>query len=652
MANPKTTFEFDGDIKKVLAKLDELDAKIAMTGKKSGSAGSDMLSGFEGAVAGIAKVTAALGAAYAALSTAGKAIGTAAEFEQLQTRLENMYGSVEKGREAFQKFQEVAATTPYSLQGVVEAGASLKAFGVDAEKMIKPVSDLAAFMGVDVVEAAQAFGRAMAGGAGAADVLRERGILNLVKSFKGIDDLTKLTLPQFRKALIETIQDPAAGIVGATDKMSKTFKGAYSNMLDAVDQLANVMGKKLLPAATSVMQSISGMIGNALPRQSQLLRENQIEFQALAGAITDVNTLDDTRKRLIKELQDKYGSYLGNINIEKANYQDLKKAIDDANIAFEQKIKLAAAEEVLGDQQKKIMAEQVALANRTKEFYQFIGEQNRTWNASTDDELKRSRQRWEDGIDARKENIQKLQDEYKQLYDVLVKGEGLEGQFGQTTTPPPPKPDPNAAGAAGKANADAYLREWRGTLATVKEMDAPLWNEMIKWFERVDAERAKLDDGFKLIGEQTVPATTEAYRKSAEETVKNLQGLESQLENVVGSLTRAGVAGENMGDALKKVLQDLISKAITLAVVFGIMQLIPGGGALAGGFGAFMGKGFGLGSLLNTESAPGSASGGATSALLQSEKPLVVQLTGVLEGQKFVANTVRSGEARLGGRLF
>jgi len=196
VANPKTTFEFDGDIKKVLAKLDELDAKIAMTGKKSGAAGSDMLSGFEGAVAGIAKVTAALGAAYAALSTAGKAIGTAAEFEQLQTRLENMYGSVEKGREAFQKFQEVAATTPYSLQGVVEAGASLKAFGVDAEKMIKPVSDLAAFMGVDVVEAAQAFGRAMAGGAGAADILRERGILQLVKSFKGIDDLTKLTLPQ------------------------------------------------------------------------------------------------------------------------------------------------------------------------------------------------------------------------------------------------------------------------------------------------------------------------------------------------------------------------------------------------------------------------------------------------------------------------
>ncbi len=648
MANPKTTFEFDGDIQKVLAKLNELDAKIAKTGKKGGAAGGDMLSGFEGAVAGIAKVTAALGTAYAALSTAGKAINTAAEFEQLQTRLENMYGSIEKGREAFQVFQEVAASTPYSLQGVVEAGASLKAFGVDAEKMIKPVSDLAAFMGIDVAEAAQAFGRAMAGGAGAADILRERGILNLVKSFKGIDDLTKLTLPQFRKALIETIQDPAAGIVGATDKMSKTFKGAYSNMLDAVDQLANVMGKKLLPAATSVMQSISGMIGNALPRQSQLLRENQIEFQALAGAITDVNTLDDTRKRLIKELQDKYGSYLGNINIEKANYQDLKKAIDDANIAFEQKIKLAAAEEVLGDQQKKIMAEQVALANRTKEFYQFIGEQNRTWNASTDDELKRSRQRWENGIDARKENIQKLQDEYKQLYEVLVKGEGLESQFGKTTPTPPPAPDPGAAGAAGKAAAEAYIESFRAAISS-GSVPPKLVNDFEEWYKKLQIEQLKIARGFDLIGAQSAPDAGDSIKKMADETTENLKQMQGQLESIVGNLARAGVAGENMGEALKKTLQELIVKATTLAAVFGLLQLIPGGSAFAGGFGAFLGKGMGLGALLSPES--GGAASSVASAL-QSQKPIVVEVTGALEGQKFVTTTIRQNEARLGGRVF
>ena len=84
------------------------------------------------------------------------AVNTAAQFETLRVRLGNMYGSVQRGTQAFDAFNKVAATTPFQLANVVEAGASLKAFGVDAENMIKPVADLAAFMGVDVVEAAQA----------------------------------------------------------------------------------------------------------------------------------------------------------------------------------------------------------------------------------------------------------------------------------------------------------------------------------------------------------------------------------------------------------------------------------------------------------------------------------------------------------------
>ena len=660
MANPKTTFEFDGDIKKVLAKLDELDAKIAKTGKKSGAAGSDMLSGFEGAVAGITKVTAALGAAYAALSTAGKAIGTAAEFEQLQTRLENMYGSVEKGREAFQKFQEVAATTPYSLQGVVEAGASLKAFGVDAEKMIKPVSDLAAFMGVDVVEAAQAFGRAMAGGAGAADILRERGILQLVKSFKGIDDLTKLTLPQFRKALIDTIQNPAAGIVGATDKMSKTFKGAYSNMLDAVDQLANVMGKKLLPAATSVMQSISGMVSGLLPKQSALLRENSIEFNALASMITDVNTAQEVRAQAITDMQAKYGSYIGNINLEKTSFEDLQRAIAAANAEFEKKIKIQAAEELLSAQMEKQVAAQKKLYEMELDYRKRLATNDfsvtNQGGAYTPSEY--MKQAMEQAIGAQEKRLKELAAEYKNLYAVMVDGAGIAADYNKkaadavtdAVTPDPTKTK-NGGAKAGKADADAYLREWRGTFATVKDINAPLWDEMVKWFDRVDAERAKIDQGFKLIGEQTVPATTEEFKKSAEETTENLRGLENQLDNIVGGLARAGVAGENMGEALKKVLQDLIAKATTLALVFGIMQLIPGGSALTGGLGGFMSKGFGLGTLFGPKANPSAdvVSGAAT---LQSAQPVVVQLTNVLEGQKFVATTIRSNEARLGGRLF
>ena len=101
------------------------------------------------------------------------AIQTAATFETLKVRLNVLYGSVQRGTQAFDNFNKVAAETPFQLQDVVDAGASLKAFGLDAEEMIKPLADLAAFMQVDMSVAESNMGRAFVAGAGAADMFRE-----------------------------------------------------------------------------------------------------------------------------------------------------------------------------------------------------------------------------------------------------------------------------------------------------------------------------------------------------------------------------------------------------------------------------------------------------------------------------------------------
>jgi len=169
-------------------------------------------------------------------------VETSMQFEAVKVRLNSMFGSVRRGEEAFRKFNQVAATTPFTLTDVVEAGAALKAFGTNAEEMIKPTADLAAFMGVTATEAAQALGRAFAGGAGAADILRERGILQLIRDTKGIEDLSKMTLPDFRKALEETLLDPSVGIAGATEKLSKTLTGMVSNMADAFTRMKAAIG--------------------------------------------------------------------------------------------------------------------------------------------------------------------------------------------------------------------------------------------------------------------------------------------------------------------------------------------------------------------------------------------------------------------------
>ena len=299
---------------------------------------------------------ASIAAAGIAIVAIGKhAISTASQFESLKTRLRSMYGSVNQATKAFETFQRVAATTPFAVKNVVEAGASLKAFGVDAENNIKAVADLAAFMGVDVVEAAQAMGRAFAGGAGAADVLRERGILTLIKDFKGIEDLTKLTLPEFRQAMIETIQDPTAGVAGATTLLSETFEGSYSNMMDSVDRLSASIGDKLLPIAKSftdgITNMINGIIGteDAITSQISALKQEENAIRVATNAIIASNLPRAERNKQIRELQREYPEFLSNIDAETLSNSRLRKELEDLNKVTQLKIDKLIQEQLLNE---------------------------------------------------------------------------------------------------------------------------------------------------------------------------------------------------------------------------------------------------------------------------------------------------------------
>ena len=153
-----------------MAKTKQYNIKIVETGAKKVQAEQKKMDrGFAQITKTLKGVGLAMGAAFSiqgVFSIAKSVKDTASQFEQLRVRLNALYLSAERGGEAFDKFNRIAATTPFQVANVVEAGAKLKAFGVDAENNIKILADLAAFMGVDIVEAASAMGRAFAGGEG------------------------------------------------------------------------------------------------------------------------------------------------------------------------------------------------------------------------------------------------------------------------------------------------------------------------------------------------------------------------------------------------------------------------------------------------------------------------------------------------------
>jgi hypothetical protein len=233
--------------------------------------------------------TFAIGGAVAVMN---KFVKAASGFQDVKTRLVGLTGSVKEAEIAFDAFNQIAATTPFALDDVVNAGAQLQAFGVDAKQTLSATTDLAAFMGTTAVEAASALGRAFAGGAGAADILREKGILQLVKDSQGIKDLTKITLPEFRQALLRAMVDPVAGIQGSSKRLSKTFTGAVSNMNDAVTRFAALIGDKLLPGLT-------GMANQTEAFFRALDLKKVAEFTTALGAVATVILLIKNRTLLL-----------------------------------------------------------------------------------------------------------------------------------------------------------------------------------------------------------------------------------------------------------------------------------------------------------------------------------------------------------------
>jgi hypothetical protein len=275
MADRKIRLLVQAEVKKAINDLDRLERQTDDNVDSANELSSTFKTLFGAAVLG---------------AGARSVIQTASNFESLRTRLVALKGSTEEGAKAFNQFTQIAATTPFQVQNVVEAGATLEAFGVSSEESLKSIADLAAFMGTDIVDAAASFGRAFAGGAGAADVLRERGILTLIKDAEGIEDLSKLTLPEFRAALERAMTDPDGKIAGATDLLAQTFSGRISNMQDAIDRLQNAIGERFLKQLGQVAIRIGEVANNAATFVSELSDETIQRIQRLGLIVGGLTT--------------------------------------------------------------------------------------------------------------------------------------------------------------------------------------------------------------------------------------------------------------------------------------------------------------------------------------------------------------------------
>jgi len=221
--------------------------------------------------------------ALAALGAGGDLLGKtfidqAASLETLQAKMVGVTGSVAKAREEIEKLQQFthANHNLFSLEEVEKAQMTLKNLTHDADTLLPIVAGLGAQFG-DLDGKATLVAQAWNGNAkGLKAYQRECQVSTetLVQFGAHVDETGKITvkgaanLDAFRKAMVAIEQSKHGDAVA---RQADTLAGAMTELSNSFKEFEAEAGKALLPTATAIVKSISGMVEEfrALPDETK-----------------------------------------------------------------------------------------------------------------------------------------------------------------------------------------------------------------------------------------------------------------------------------------------------------------------------------------------------------------------------------------------
>jgi hypothetical protein len=185
-------------------------------------------------------------------------------------------------------------------------------------------------------------------GAGASEVMAKfGGNLELVEK----KAITATNALKSQNSIMTEYNLKNTNAAAATEKIGKALSNWFSStFVVAADKFLVWLGQ-----ATGLTKTFS-----------QQLEQERVELLMTESRLNNVNLKQADRVKLIKQLQDKYPDYLGNLDAEKVTNQELSKAIKNVNSDLINKIVLQKQEEELMKKSEKA-ADQVRRNNRLEE---------------------------------------------------------------------------------------------------------------------------------------------------------------------------------------------------------------------------------------------------------------------------------------------
>ncbi len=202
---------------------------------------------------------------------------TRGEFQQLEVAFATLLQSKEKADALMSQMVELAAKTPFDLQGVASGARQLLAYGFaasDITNTLTRLGNVAAGLGLNLQDLTWLYGTtAVQGRLYTRDVMQfqSRGIdlagelaTQLGKTRAEISQMVtegKIGFPEVQKA-IESMTNEGGKFHNLMQEQSKTITGLISNLGDALDMMFNDLGKSQEGVITGVLKGTISLVEN------------------------------------------------------------------------------------------------------------------------------------------------------------------------------------------------------------------------------------------------------------------------------------------------------------------------------------------------------------------------------------------------------
>ena len=222
------------------------------------------------------------------------------EAELTENKLSFLFGSVEKGSQAFKILNSFASKSPFAFQDIISSAGNLAVVSKDTEELarnLEIVGNVSAITGLDFQTSAEQISKAFTRGISSARLFQDKGVASLLGFSKGADVSASATEEAFVRVF-----GSGGRFASATSVLSNTFQGTLTKITNSFVKFQNDINKggffNFISAGLSV-------INDNLDKNSQALQDFATSFgeeltKAIKGLLLGTGLIIDAIAPIFK----------------------------------------------------------------------------------------------------------------------------------------------------------------------------------------------------------------------------------------------------------------------------------------------------------------------------------------------------------------